>query len=116
MIRLALTALSGAVLAIALSGPSTLAAVSPEPPRSLDKQEGNDVTIRGILSVQKKGTTKEVFFVDGYKLRGLPREKFVPFIGKRVVVDGEFRVIFGELIVYARSIDKAPEPGQEDDS
>lgn len=84
-------------------------------PQSLDKQDGNQVTIRGIISVQKKNTIKEVYFIDTYKIRGLGKDKLRPWIGKRVVIVGEFRVLSGEVVIYARSIEKAPKPGEQDD-
>ena len=107
MIRIA------ALFAVALLFATAGHAANPAP-NAMDKQEGNQVTIRGIISVQKKNTIKEHYFIDTYKIRGLGKEKLRPWIGKRVVIIGEFRVLSGEVILYARDISEAPKTGEQD--
>lgn len=118
MIRIACMLTVATLSAVSLHNATTSPIDSLDPasiPRfeSLDKQDGNQVTIRGIISVQKKNTIKEHYFVDTYKIRGLSNDKLRPWIGKRVIIIGEFRVLSGEVIIYARDISKAPEPGED---
>ena len=108
MYRFAFALIAAMLLAPALASGTTAAT-----PDRLDEQNGNTVTIINKLTVEYKGTAREIFRVERYKIRGVPREKLLPLVNKRVRVSGEFRKLLGEMVLYVTSIEKAPKRDED---